>query len=49
MEAIGNATVAAANINYTDVVKKFKEMKSIFYNVHGCIISTLMTIFLNNF
>ena len=41
MEAMSNATVAAANINYTDVVKKFKEMKSVFYNVHGCIISTL--------
>ena len=41
MEAMSNATVAAASINYTDVVKKFKEMKSIFYNVHGCIISTL--------
>lgn len=33
--------VAADSINYTDVVRKFKEMKMIYYSDRGCMISTL--------
>lgn len=36
------ATAAAADsINYTDVVRKFKEMKMMYYSDRGCMITTL--------
>ena len=49
MEAMSNATVAAANINYTDVVKKFKEMKTIYYTDRGCMVATLNNNFSKQF
>ena len=33
--------VAADSINYADVVRKFKEMKMMYYSDRGCMISTL--------
>lgn len=33
--------VAADSINYTDIVRKFKEMKMMYYSDRGCMISTL--------
>ena len=34
-------TATADSINYTDVVRKFKEMKMVYYSERGCMISTL--------
>ena len=34
-------TATAGSINYTDVVRKFKEMKMVYYSERGCMISTL--------
>ena len=41
--------VAADSINYTDVVRKFKEMKMIYYSESGCMISTLSDNFSKQF
>jgi hypothetical protein len=35
------STATAVSINYTDVVRKFKEMKTSYYSERGCMISTL--------
>ena len=43
------ADVASANINYTDVNKKFQELTSIFYTTRGCMILTLDDTFSKNF
>jgi len=39
MEAIATS-VAVDNINYTDVIRKFKEMKTMYYSDRGCMITT---------
>ena len=43
------ADVASANINYTDVNKKFQELTSIFYTTKGCMILTLDDTFSKHF
>jgi hypothetical protein len=35
------STAAAVSINYTDIVRKFKEIKTNYYSERGCMISTL--------
>ena len=47
MESPPNA--AADSINYTDVVRKFKEMKTMYYSESGCMISTLSDNFSKQF
>ena len=47
MESSPNA--ATDSINYTDVVRKFKEMKTMYYSESGCMISTLSDNFSKQF
>ena len=53
MEALGAAApalvTATTSINYTDVNKKFEELKSIFYTTKGCMILTLNDAFSKHF
>jgi hypothetical protein len=44
-----SSTTAAATITYTDVIKKFKDLKNKYYTERGCMISTLYDNFVKEF